>query len=497
MPKKKQHQTLKETVQRVQIQIATQRRAQKVRMAKLVRTEHQQVTWSMITVVANATRIFKETIAKQPRHAPQGTMDKPAKTMARRWVHLPKTTANVPVLLGTKEPAANHQRNARRERMGINVRTMDLQLEQQATVLAIAKPGTLETIAKQSCSAPTQPMETFVKMGVQLRVRWRQTIARASAPNNLKVQIVAVAQVACIFPIRIASLAGMETITVVHRVNSKVVQCVRVSFLRRVVFLHFALPVFGICSLPQLPSREKLFLYIEFSDIVGGGGVAVFSSSDESDSLDCLDCTCNCTLGTSTADTQTCGSCPTVPHGTCTLCPGGAGGPVCTAVTCDTGWANNDGNAANGCEEITCAEGTYQLNQVCTECGNVGANGYTCPTGMAKSGKVCDGSSTADTQTCALCPTVPRGTCTLCPRVTTCTAVTCDSGSYKTKGVGGPCKCEIVDVCKECSNNGPKGYTCSSGFYKSGSTCDGKGFFVCFDVVSLTYSKNIMFYYRR
>jgi hypothetical protein len=104
--------TLKVTVPRVQIPIATQRRAQKVRMAKLVRTEHQQVTWSTITVVANATRIFEAPTAKRPYHALQGTMDKPAKTMARRWVHLPQTTANVPVLWGTKGATANHQRNA-------------------------------------------------------------------------------------------------------------------------------------------------------------------------------------------------------------------------------------------------------------------------------------------------------------------------------------------------------------------------------------------------
>ena len=214
----------------MQIQIATQRRAQKVRMAKLVRTEHQQVTWSTITVVANATRIFEETIAKQPRHAPQGTMDKPAKTMARRWVHLPQTTANVPVLWGTKGATANHQRNARRERMGMYVRTMDLQLEQRATVLASAKPGTQETTVKRSCSAPKPPMEKSVKMGVQLQEQWRQTIASANAPNSWKVQIAKSAQVACIFSIRIVSLAEKETITVVHRVNSKVVQCVRVSF---------------------------------------------------------------------------------------------------------------------------------------------------------------------------------------------------------------------------------------------------------------------------
>ena len=197
-------------------------------------------------------------------------------------------------------------------------------------------------------------------------------------------------------------------------------------------------------------------------------------------------------LGTSTADTQTCGSCPTVTHGTCTLCPGGA---TCTAVTCDTRWANNDGKATNGCEEITCAGGTYKLNtQSCLYCGNVDANGYTCPSGEGKNGKVCDGTSTVDTQTCAVCPTVPQGTCTLCPGGTTCTAVTCDSGSYKTTGLGGACKCQVVDVCRECSNNGPKGYTCSSGFYKSGSTCDGKGFCVTFDVVSLTYIHFLFFY---
>ena len=105
------------------------------------------------------------------------------------------------------------------------VRTMDLQLEQRATVLASAKPGTQETTVKRSCSAPKPPMEKSVNMEVQLQEQWRQTIASASAPKIFKGQIVTAAQVACtcIFPIRIASLVGMETIILVYRVNSKVV----------------------------------------------------------------------------------------------------------------------------------------------------------------------------------------------------------------------------------------------------------------------------------
>ena len=132
--------------------------------------------------------------------------------------------------------------------MGMYVRTMDLQLEQRATVLASAKPGTQETTVKRSCSAPKPPMEKSVKMGVQLQEQWRQTIASANAPNIWKVQIAKSAQVACIFSIRIVSPAEKETITVVHRVNSKVVQCVRVSLLHRsgVVFLTY-MSVFTAC----------------------------------------------------------------------------------------------------------------------------------------------------------------------------------------------------------------------------------------------------------
>ena len=91
-------------------------------------------------------------------------------------------------------------------------------------------------------------MEKFVKMGVPLQEQWRQTIASANAPNSWKVQIAKSVQVACIFSIRIVSLAEKETITVVHRVNSKVVQCVRVSLLHRsgVVFLTY-MSVFTAC----------------------------------------------------------------------------------------------------------------------------------------------------------------------------------------------------------------------------------------------------------
>jgi len=96
-------------------------------------------------------------------------------------------------------------------------------------------------------------MEKFVKMGVPLQEQWRQTIASANAPNSWKVQIAKSAQVACIFSEtitvgRIVSPAEKETITVVHRVNSKVVQCVRVSLLHRsgVVFLTY-MSVFTAC----------------------------------------------------------------------------------------------------------------------------------------------------------------------------------------------------------------------------------------------------------
>ena len=103
-------------------------------------------------------------------------------------------------------------------------------------------------VVKLSCSVPKPPMEKFVKMGVQLQEQWRQTIASANAPNSWKVQIAKSAQVACIFSITIVSLAEKETITVVHRVNSKVVQCVRVSLLHRsgVVFLTYT-SVFTAC----------------------------------------------------------------------------------------------------------------------------------------------------------------------------------------------------------------------------------------------------------
>ena len=199
-------------------------------MAKCVQTVHQRATWSTMTVVANATRIFKAPIAKQLRYAPKVKMDKPAKTMGHRRVHLRRTTANVRVRWGTKETTASRQLHARWGRMGTYVRTMDFQLEQRAIALASAKLDTPETTVKRSCSAPKPPMEKSVNMEVQLQEQWQQTIASASAPNILKVQIVTGAQVACIFSTRIALLAGMETITLVHRVNGKVVQCVWVSF---------------------------------------------------------------------------------------------------------------------------------------------------------------------------------------------------------------------------------------------------------------------------
>jgi hypothetical protein len=193
----------------------------------------------------------------------------------------------------------------------------------------------------------------------------------------------------------------------------------------------------------------------------------------------------------------------------CTRANGVAGcsGGVCTLAACNAGFANCDGNAANGCETSTATSVTH-----CGACGNgcQFANAAascvagrctrgTCATGFAS----CDGvdSNGCEVNTVAgdithcgactnRCPTPPVGATAVCSgSVCTVSSVTCPSGTADCNGAPGD-GCEVstttVSNCGACGRacvgaNGTAtcssqlcGITCNAGYGNcNGTLTDG------------------------
>jgi Stigma-specific protein, Stig1 len=171
------------------------------------------------------------------------------------------------------------------------------------------------------------------------------------------------------------------------------------------------------------------------------------------------------------SDSQNCGTCGTV-------CPAVANGmPVCTrgscGFACSSGWANCDGNKANGCEANL---NTDPRN--CGTCGTVCSSGATCvsgrcqqacPTGQTKCGAVCVNLQ-SDPQNCgtcgSVCPVVANGT-PICARGSC--GFACSSGWANCDGnKANGCEANLNTDPRNC---GTCGTVCSSGATCSNGKC--------------------------
>jgi hypothetical protein len=83
-----------------------------------------------------------------------------------------------------------------------------------------------------------------------------------------------------------------------------------------------------------------------------------------------------CETNTQTSP-QNCGVCGNI----CSVANGTAGcaGGACTVASCNAGYANCDGNAANGCETNTQTSSTN-----CGSCGHACTLGQNCVSGICK-----------------------------------------------------------------------------------------------------------------
>ena len=165
-----------------------------------------------------------------------------------------------------------------------------------------------------------------------------------------------------------------------------------------------------------------------------------------------------CEVSTAT-DPTNCGTCGTtcnLPHATA-----GCNGGSCTVASCNTGWADCDGNPANGCET--------DLSQPahCGTCGNACATGMLCSGGscvsmcVAPMPTLCNGSycanTTNDVNNCGTCGHV----CSLANATATCTSSACAVASCNTgyadcnKTASDGCEVNTtndVNNCKTCAN---------------------------------------------
>jgi hypothetical protein len=199
---------------------------------------------------------------------------------------------------------------------------------------------------------------------------------------------------------------------------------------------------------------------------------------------------CETNLNDTVAHCGRCGNaCPTPANGTA-VCTSG----TCGVGTCNPGFANCDGNAANGCET--------NLNDSTTHCGRCGnacptpANGTavctsgTCGVGTCNPGFAnCDGNaangcetnlndSTAHCGRCGnACPTPANGTAACTSG--TCGVGTCNPGFANCDGnAANGCETNLNDStahCGRCGNSCGPGVVCTAGICGSGSVRAGSG----------------------
>ena len=129
-----------------------------------------------------------------------------------------------------------------------------------------------------------------------------------------------------------------------------------------------------------------------------------------------------------------CSSISTPSGSTCSACDYTTeGGTTCTAVKCDAGVYDSNGNPVDGCESsIDCASAITIVQGKCSACSSTSA----C-TAVKCSNNKFDTNDDFVTDGCeAGCGVVAHGTCTACTTGETngCTAVTCNGGKYDSNG---------------------------------------------------------------
>ncbi len=181
---------------------------------------------------------------------------------------------------------------------------------------------------------------------------------------------------------------------------------------------------------------------------------------------------CEIALGTSATNCGGCGVVCAYAHGT-----GVCGNSACALGACDAGWADCDGNAANGCEASlatdlghcgTCATACGGAANATATCG-AGTCGYRCDATHAD----CDGDASNG---CEVDTSTSAGNCGACGAACTlgrtcaasaCTATTCTAGSANCDGSEAD-GCEVTPA-TDVANCGTCGNACS--FAHAGAAC--------------------------
>jgi hypothetical protein len=165
---------------------------------------------------------------------------------------------------------------------------------------------------------------------------------------------------------------------------------------------------------------------------------------------------CETNLNNTVAHCGRCGNaCPTPANGTA-VCTSG----TCGIGTCNPGFANCDGNAANGCET------NLNSNRMhCGRCGNACSSGQECVNGMCAcplGQTLCGGTCvnlTSDTQHCGACNRA-------CPAGQVCRTGTCQNTCASgTTLCGTQCVTlgDNVNHCGACNNRCAADQICASG----------------------------------
>lgn len=214
--------------------------------------------------------------------------------------------------------------------------------------------------------------------------------------------------------------------------------------------------------------------------------------------------TCSCGGNTNCAgvcvnestDVNNCGACGNA----CAFANGGAAciGGVCSLNSCNTGYANCDGNGSNGCETpITTTANCGACGHACTfpNGGAVCAGGLcalnSCNTGYANCDGIasngCETATATDPNNCGSCgraclsgQTCSSGQCVAIASGSACTSnVSCASGVCGTSGTGNCCTsgCITGGTCgaTSCSSTGACQYPSATTSCGGSGTCDGSG----------------------